>query len=219
MRRLAIFSAAFGILTLAACGGTQTADVTPTVNPTPDATANADTSSDTADSVLNQQETNFTATISGDALGGDSPLGFDALGRWVCQPPTTTTDGGSTSDGETIDIPGVVEISGLDEEFRLIAIQLPFDVAPGEYQVDPLAGQGSYSALVTLVPEDPNSNYRAVSGTITVDALPALIGDRAAGSFDIVVRSIEGDQELNVVGEFDFIADETSVMCSRTDPN
>lgn len=217
MRRLAIFCAALGIFTLAACA-TPAAEVTPTVNPTPDATANADTSSDTADANLNQQETSFTATISGDAIGEGEPIGFDALGRWVCQPPTTTTDAGSTSNGETVDIPGVVEISGLDEQFRLIALHLPFDTVPGEYQIDPLAGQGSYSALVTLVPEDPNANFRAVSGTITIETLPELIGDRAAGSFDIVARGADGESEVRAVGEFDFIADETSVMCTRSNP-
>jgi hypothetical protein len=217
MRRLAIFCAALGIFTLAACAP-QAADVTPTLNPTPDATDNANTSSDTSDANLNQQETNFTASITGDLPGDETEINFDALGRWVCQPPVTTTDGGSTSGGETVDIPGVIEISGLAEQFVLIALHLPFDATPGEYQIDPLAGQGSYSALVTLRPEEPNENFRAVSGTITIEALPELVGERAAGSFEIVAQA-PNDDEVRANGQFDFIADETSVMCTRSDPN
>ena len=67
MRKLAIYAALFGIMTLAACGGqtpatTPTIDPTADVGPTPDATDNADTTSDTADANADP-DTSFNATV------------------------------------------------------------------------------------------------------------------------------------------------------------
>lgn len=215
MRKLAIFAALFGILTLAACGG-QTPSATPTTDlgPTPDATENADTTSDTADANPDQ-ETSFSATVSGESLGSESPLEFTALGQFACQPPTTTQGGGSTTD-----IPGSITISGLNDQERLVTIRLPFDIVPGEYQIDPAGGLNAVTADIVLDPRDPNAVYRATSGTVTIEALPLVQGDRTAGSFNFSApqaADTSGETALSATGSFDFIADNTSLMCNRPD--
>lgn len=215
MRKLAIFAALFGILTLAACGG-QTPSATPTTDlgPTPDATENADTTSDTADANPDQ-ETSFSATVSGESLGSESPLEFTALGQFACQPPTTTQGGGSTTD-----VPGSITISGLNDQERLVTIRLPFDIVPGEYQIDPAGGLNAVTADIVLDPRDPNAVYRATSGTVTIEALPLVQGDRTAGSFNFSApqaADTSGETALSATGSFDFIADNTSLMCNRPD--
>jgi hypothetical protein len=219
MRKLAIFAALFGILTMAACGG-QTPAATPTIDPatdvgpTPDATDNAGTTSDTADANPDQ-ETSFAADISGEPLGAESPLGFTALGQFACQPPTTTQ-----GNGETTDIPGSITISGLNDQERLVTIRLPFDIEPGEYQIDPGGGLNAVTADIVLDPSDPNAVYRATSGTVTIEALPLVQGDRVAGSFNFSApqaADTEGETSLSATGSFDFIADNTSIMCNRPD--
>jgi hypothetical protein len=210
MKRIAILTAAIGIWALAACA-TNPEPVTPTVEPTTDpvlnATEGADTTTDSADSTLGDQdaqEPTFSASVS----GGES---FDlfAPGRFACLPPTT-----QEFEEQTTEIPGTLQISGLDAEFRLLAVNLPFDPELGEHPVDPSGGIGVYSIELTLDPSDPNSLYRATSGTITIDALPVGTGDRVAGSFSGNLQQVAGDAEdIAVSGEFDFLTDDTSTLC------
>jgi hypothetical protein len=219
MRKLAIYAALFGIMTLAACGGqtpatTPTIDPTADVGPTPDATDNADTTSDTADANADP-ETSLNATVSGDALGAESPLEFTALGQYACQPPTTTDAG-----GQTTDVPGSMVISGLDEADRLVSIRMPFDLEAGEYEVDPGGGVDGVTVEIVLDPSSPDAVYRATSGTVTIDALPLVQGDRATGSFNVSapqVTSGDGETALSATGSFDFVTDNTSIMCNRPD--
>src|SRR5690606_8355186 len=181
----------------------QTPDTTPTINPTadvgitPDATDNADTTSDTADANTDQ-ETSFWATISGDPLGSESPLEFTALGQYACQPPTTTQ-----GNGETTDIPGSITISGLNQQERLVTIRLPFDIVAGEYQIDPGGGLNAVTADIVLDPSDPNAVYRATSGTVTIEELAVVQGDRVAGSFNFSApqaADTEGETSLSATG-------------------
>lgn len=219
MRKLAIFAALFGILMLAACGGqtpsaTPTLDPTADVGPTPDATENADTTSDTADANPDQ-ETSFAATVSGEALGDQSPLEFTALGQYACQPPTTTQ-----GNGETTDVPGYVAINGLNEAEQLITIRMPFDLEAGEYEVDPGGGVDGVTVEIVLDPSSPDAVYRATSGTVTIDALPLVQGDRVTGSFNVSapqVSDTSGENTLSATGSFDFVTDNTSIMCNRPD--
>lgn len=219
MRKLAIFAALFGIMTLAACGGqtpatTPTLDPTADIGPTPDATENADTTSDTADANPDP-DTSFAATVSGDALGDESPLEFGALGQYACQPPTTTD-----VNGQTTDIPGSTVISGLDDQERLISIRMPFDVEAGEYEVDPGGGIDGITVEIVLDPSAPDAVYRATSGTVTIEALPLVQGDRATGSFNVSapqVTDTSGENTLSATGSFDFVTDNTSIMCNRPD--
>lgn len=219
MRKLAIFVALFGILSLAACGS-QTPATTPTVNPTadigptPNATENADTTSDTADANPDQ-ETSFAATVSGEALGADSPLEFTALGQYACQPPTTTD-----AAGQITDVPGFITINGLNEEEQLVTLRLPFDLETGEHEVDPGGGVDGVTVEIVLDPSSPDAVYRATSGTVTIDALPLVQGDRATGSFNVSapqVTSGDGETALSATGSFDFVTDNTSIMCNRPD--
>lgn len=222
MRRLAILSALIGIMALAACGP-QAGDTTPTIaaNPTPDATANAGTTNDTADSNLPNQETSLTASMSGTAITEGEAGQFNALGRWACQPPTTVdteNEDTTTAAGANVtDIPGSMQITGVDEQNRTISINLPFEAEPGTYDVDPLSGIGAYSVIIALSPSDPNQIYQSASGTITIESLPEGLGSRAAGSFDVLARNSTGEGEIEVNGEFDFIADDTSLLCNRPD--
>ena len=206
MRKLAIFAALFGILTLAACGG-QTPAATPTIDPIADVGPTPDANPD--------QQTSFAADISGEPLGSESPLEFTALGQFACQPPTTTQSGGST-----IDIPGSITISGLNNQERLVTIRLPFDIVPGEYPIDPGGGLNAVTADIVLDPSDPNAVYRATSGTVTLEALPLVQGDRVAGSFNFSApqaADTEGETSLSATGSFDFVADNTSILCNRPD--
>lgn len=218
MRKLAIFAALFGLLTLAACdtqSPAATANPTSVVDPTPDATRNAGTTSDTADSNTDP-ESNFSATLGGAALGADSPLTFTALGQYACQPPTTTTDAA----GKTTDIPGSMIISGLDTAERLINIRMPFGLEAGEYAVDAGGGVDGITVEVVLDPRLPDAVYRATSGTIVIEALPLIQGDRTAGSFNVSapqVTDTDGKNTLSATGTFDFVTDNTSSMCDRTE--
>jgi hypothetical protein len=62
--------------------------------------------------------------------------------------------------------------------------------------------------------------YRATSGTVTIEALPLVQGDRTAGSFNVSAPQVtdpEAEDTLSATGSFDFVADNTSVMCNRPD--
>lgn len=202
MRKLAIISAIFGIFTLAACGGTSPA-TTPTAivtaDPVMSATENAGTTNDSADSALGTQDVTFTANIG----TAENPE-FAAAGRYSCLPPTT-----QTVDGATTDIPGAIQISGVDERFRMVAINLPFGTTPGEYEV----GMGDFSVAVTIDPSAPETLYRSVSGTITIEALPEGDGEAVTGSFRATAENPTEGDSLTVTGEFDFLTDNTSTLC------
>ena len=85
---------------------------------------------------------------------------------------------------------------------------------------DPAGGLNAVTADIVLDPRDPNAVYRATSGTVTIEALPLVQGDRAAGSFNFSApqaADTSGETALSATGSFDFVADNTSIMCNRPD--
>lgn len=88
------------------------------------------------------------------------------------------------------------------------------------------AGPGTYEIVSEMTPTQASAGYvgqtiqdayydRDVSGTVTLDAVPAKNGERAAGSFTFTA-SDRDDKVVTVTGSFDFNVDAPSafINCS-----
>lgn len=206
MKSLAICAMLVGIFALTACDSSPAVAPTNTpADPIISATENAGTTNDSADMTLGDQAVTFTAEISDDSIDD-----FNVAGRFTCLAPVNPP---TPADNDRA-IPGSLQISGVDEAFRLVVVNVPFNPTLGTHEIEAVGGLGTYSVELTLDPRDPSMLYRSTSGSITLEALPTGEGDAVTGSFTAQLTPVSGSGDaISISGEFDFLADDTSTFC------
>lgn len=205
---LLVIVAMMGLL-LAGCGGEATTnddsgeagvtsqpaggDTTPTVEVIEDAESSS-------------AEAGFTAQLSGAEEKSITGPGF-----YQCTEPTEAEIGDTTTT-----LPGYQEIAAEARAFDSVQFLLPRNIGPGEYTLNTMGTLRPGDDFVAIAITDPAVMYgNIISGTLTLEQLPAAAGDTVKGSFTFSASN--GSEIINVEGAFEFTTSAATAFCEPVD--
>jgi hypothetical protein len=199
MKRIWVVIGLVSVLMLSACGGETVEEAVPTLASEANIGSESESDTDTTDTTesnttTSDEETGFTATVSGAVETTVSGSGY-----FVCSDEMQSLGG-----------PTYLEIqSGLSGSVPSVTMRVRLGIEPGTYE---LVGWGAMMSppedggIVEFNEGSGGDNWDEGSGELTLTAVPNDNRERIAGSFSAELTSLDAEGTVTVSGEFDFNA-------------